>query len=470
MNYKKIIEEYLEIQVKYRDSERSQEHNYRKLTQDIKESLENKSSQEYSQYFSELFDIWLVATEESTNINIFPFDDQVLNKKYKEYKEETSAFSILSQDTLPIATPREYPIAASRKGPIFRIQKHLKDDRKERVAKLLDFSSISQTDKLYGTQKIIEYVLGELWSHIFQNGLVFLNLEDDKNKKKHVKIDKYFHQNWPLYELMNQISKTVDEIIQEGKDQKIKISSFDLFQKEDIVANTEEICQHILETYILGKESSSKWIPELSTYKEIQLSNIIATSDLVSYMFEYKLMPAKKKNNYLREVKKSIENIYNNLICGNVLYDAIASYINDNDNEEIIVEYNKHLLSPRIVLIFIISVIQEVVRKSLTKSYDNIFYTINKKFRDEGRVEELMLAKIKNDAKSYTLIYHYFDKPTSETIKNKEKKLNIWLKELNKLRYGVLDDYLFDLAEAAQISFEETTVTSIKTSKKMTLA
>ena len=181
MNYKKIIEEYLEIQVKYRDSERSQEHNYRKLTQDIKESLENKSSQEYSQYFSELFDIWLVATEESTNINIFPFDDQVLNKKYKEYKGETSAFSILSQDTLPIATPREYPIAASRKGPIFRIQKHLKDDRKERVAKLLDFSSISQTDKLYGTQKIIEYVLGELWSHIFQNRLVFLNLEDDKN-------------------------------------------------------------------------------------------------------------------------------------------------------------------------------------------------------------------------------------------------------------------------------------------------
>ena len=117
---------------------------------------------------------------------------------------------------------------------------------------------------------------------------------------------------------------------------------------------------------------------------------------------------------------------------------------------------------------FIISVIQEVVRKALTQSRNNIFYNINKQSRDNGLSEKIIITKIKIDAKAYMHIYHYFDKPkSSSTIKNKEKELNKWLEELNKLRYGVLDDYLFDLAEAAQISFEETTVTSIKTSRKM---
>ena len=462
MDYKKIIEEHQAIQALCGDCKSLQKEEYQKLIRDIKESLEGKSLQEYSQHFSELFDIWLVTTETTIDIDIFPFDDQILDKKYKEYREQTSIFPISPKDDLPIAAAKEPPKPELKEKSIA--------DRKNRVDKLLDFSSISQPDTLYKSRAIIEYTLNELWSHIFQSKLAFLNLEDDKNAKKHLKIDKYFHQNWPLYELMNQISKTVDKIIQEGKDQKIKISSFDLFQKEEVVANTEEVCQHILETYILGKQSSSKWIPELSTYKEIQLSHIIATSDLVSYMFEHKLMPVKKKNDYLREVKKSVENIYNNLICQNVLYDAISSYINENNKEEIVINYKNHLLSPRIILMFIISVIQEVVRKALTQSRNNIFYDLNRQSRDKGLSEKSIMTKIKKDAKAYTLIFHYFDKPTSATIKNKEKKLNIWLKELNKLRYGVLDDYLFDLAEAAQISFEETTVTSIKTSKKMTLA
>ena len=123
-------------------------------------------------------------------------------------------------------------------------------------------------------------MLKELWLHIFKNRFAFLSVEEDMNKEKYVNIKKYFHQNWPLYELMNQISKTVDQIIQDGEDKKIKISSFNLIQKDEVIANTEEICQHILETFILGKTISSKWIPELNSYKEIQLSHIIATSDL----------------------------------------------------------------------------------------------------------------------------------------------------------------------------------------------
>lgn len=459
MDYKKIIEEYQAIQALCGDCKSSQKENSKKLIRDIKESLKNKSFQEYSQLFSELFDIWLVSTETTTDIDILPFDDQKMDAKYKEYREQTSIF--------PISPKDDFPIAAAKEPPTYEFKEKSIEDRQKRVDKLLDFSSISKPDTLLESRAIIEYTLNELWSHIFQNRLAFLNLEDDKSEKKHLKIDKYFHQNWPLYELMNQISKTVDQVIQEGKDKKVKISSFDLFQKDEIVANTEEICQHILETFILGKSSSSKWAPELSTYKEIQLSHIIATSDLVSYIFEYKLMPIKKKNNYLKEVKKNVENIYNNLINGNVLYDAIGSYIDNHNEEEIIVDYNKHLLSPRIVLIFIIAVVQEVVRKSLTQSRNNIFFTINKKFRDEGLSEQSIMTRIKKDANAYMLILHYFDKPVSSTIKNKEKKLNVWLKELNKLRYGVLDDYLFDLAEAAQISFKEKTVTSIKTSKKL---
>lgn len=459
MDYKKIIEEYQAIQALCGDCKSSQKENSKKLIRDIKESLKDKSFQEYSQLFSELFDIWLVSTETTPDINIFPFDDQVLDKKYKEYREQTSIFPISLKDDLPIA--------ASKKLPTYELKEKSIEDRQKRVDKLLDFSSISQPDILPKSRAIIEYTLSELWSHIFQNRLAFLNLEDDKREKEHLKIDKYFHQNWPLYELMNQISKTVDTIIQEGKDQRIKIASFDLFQKEEVIANTEEMCQHILETHVLGKQPSSKWIPQLSTYKEIQVSHIIATSDLVSYMFKYKLMSKKKQTNYLEEVNKSVENIYNNLICRNVLYDAICSYINENDKEEIVINYKNHLLSPRIILMFIISIIQEVVRKALTQSRNNIFHNINGQSRDKGLSEKFIITEIKKDAKAYMHIYHYFDKPVSATIKKKEKQLNEWIQELNKLRYGVLDDYLFDLAEAAQISFEETTVTSIKTSRKM---
>ena len=141
--------------------------------------------------------------------------------------------------------------------------------------------------------------------------------------------------------------------------------------------------------------------------------------------------------------------------------------MNKNDKENIVVKYNKHRLSPSTILIFAISVIQNVIKKSLTKDRKNIFHVIKGKGdRDGGISEKNIIEMIKKDVASYKLIFHYFDNPVHATIKNKEKKLNAWVKELMKLRLGVLDDYLLKLAETTQISFEETIVTTIKTSKK----
>ena len=107
MDYKKIIEEHQAIQALCGDCKSLQKEEYQELIRDIKESLQGKSLQEYSEHFSELFDIWLVSTETTTDIDIFPFDDQILDKKYKEYREQTSIFPISPKDDLLIAAAKE---------------------------------------------------------------------------------------------------------------------------------------------------------------------------------------------------------------------------------------------------------------------------------------------------------------------------------------------------------------------------
>jgi hypothetical protein len=251
----------------------------------------------------------------------------------------------------------------------------------------------------------------------------------------------------------------------------ITISNSDLTddKKKEIIGNTDELCEYILETYILNakqsKGTSERWIPKPKTQKEIQLSHIIATSELVSYIFEYKLMPVKAKNAYLKKAEEIVEDIYNNLINNDRLYKEIKLHIEENINEEKLIKYNNELLSPRTVFVLVISIIQEVVRRTLTQSRNNIFNYINKQSRDKGLDEKSIMDKVKKDATSYIKIIHYFEKPVSATIKKKKDQLNIWLEELNKLRIGVLDEYLFNLAEATQISFEEITQTSISIKK-----
>jgi len=136
--------------------------------------------------------------------------------------------------------------------------------------------------------------------------------------------------------------------------------------------------------------------------------------------------------------------------------------MNSYKKDDIVVKYKNHLISPKVVFIFSILIFQEVVKKALTQSRNNIFYILNKKYRDNGLTEEHIMRRIRKDAKAYKLIYCYFDKPTNTTIKSKEKKLNSWLTKLNKLRFGVFDDYLFNLSDATQLSLIETTETSIK--------
>ena len=477
MDYIYFINKDRQIQKEYGDCESMYHENYQALTQELKESLQNKSLQEYSKYFSQLFDIWLVAMATTRSIHIFPFNDKNLDEKYKIYREQTTFFENKEQEMPIAAAPPDLPKSDSKESLS-------ENKRKQTVAKLLNFSSIRVKD-LYESKKIIEDGLNELWLCIFQKKLSFLSLnsEDDNNKKECSEIDEYFHKNWPLYELINQISRTIYQVGEDGKNQKTKITNLKEFEKNNLIENTEQVCQYILETYILDskhtldlfaakrKNSSINWFPKLETSKEILLPHIIATSDLVSYIFEYKLMSPRLKNEHLKKVKKNVVDIYNKLIQGNILYDAIDSYLNYNKEEDIIVtKYKAHILCPKIVFIFVISIIQEVIRKILTQSRNNIFHNILNQKRDKGFDKDAILTKINKDVKSYMLIYRYYDNPVSQTLKKKEQQLNTWVIELNKLRYGVLDDYLFDLAEAAQISFKETTETSINTQKKGTLA
>ena len=439
MNYKKLIEDYKVSQELCRNCEKSQEEHYKNLTQNIKESLQGKSPEEYSEYFSELFDIWLVITETATDINIDLFNDHKLDKINKKQKP-LEGLSNTNEE----------------------------DNRKDRVRKLLDLSSVSEIHTLHPTKKIIENTLNELWSNIYKNQLTLFNF--DNVKKGDIDINQYFHRNWPLYELINQISKPINQIIKKGEIQKIKFSDFDDEKKIDIVANTEEVCNYLLKSYILNSQENKnmKWFPQLKTYKEIQLPYIITTSNLVSYIFKYKLKSTTEKNEHLSYVKVIVENIYDNILPKNGLYDGIEEHMNQNYEEDIVIKYNNHLLSPRTILIFVISIIQDVVKLSLTKNRKNIFRIIKKRgYRDGGLSEQRIIDMIKKDVEIYELIYYYFKKPGRETIKNNKRELNTWIKELNKLRIGVLDDYLFELAETTPISFEETVVRTIKTSKKM---
>ena len=93
MDYKKIIEEYKTIKKLSNNCKNKQTEAAKVLDQKIKESLQDKSFTEYSTYFSELFQVWSNMDEIKTDFNITPFDEQALDKKYKEYMA-TSSFPI----------------------------------------------------------------------------------------------------------------------------------------------------------------------------------------------------------------------------------------------------------------------------------------------------------------------------------------------------------------------------------------
>ena len=437
MDYGKIIEDYQKILKEHEDCEKTLNEEYKKLTQKIKESLREASlaenSQEiFSQHFSELFEIWLFSTENANDIHI-------------------------SLNNTKSSKP-------SLKTP--KTQNMLYLQKQKDISKWLNFSTIKQTECLPESQEVIEYMLSEIWQYIFKRHLEFLSPGSNKNTKECSKQNEYFHQNWPLYELINQISKTIDKITKEGVSEKEEISRLPQHKKNSVLENSESLCNHILETYILGStqiKEKEKWLPELKNQKNTQLHHIIITSELISYFFNYKLKETTEKNEYLKKAKDGICDIYSNLMRGNeILYHAMDAYIKKINEEYVIVRYKSQLLCPKIVFIFTLSIIQEIVKKSLTQPRKNIFYVIDERYRANGISEKSIVSKVEKDIKAYKLIYHYFDNPVSATIKKKEEKLNAWVEKLGNLSYGALDDCLLELTAATKISFEETTVTSIK--------
>jgi len=312
MDYKKFMEDYLEINTSIANCKTSQDESRKKLNKDIRESLQDISFEDCSRDFSELLDIWLVASDTTINIKVDPVDSQELDTRYKT--------SILSGQ-------QSKTIIKRKKIPYTEILNKSTMDREEKVKGLLDFSSISQLEELPKNKILIEGLLGQLWKHMFKNDLIFLYPESQTLKlKKDVKINKYIQKNWPLYELINQIGKTIINILQEGKTKKVKFSSLTKYEQENIIADTEELCTYMLESSILNpKENeirSENWFPEFSIGKEIRLPHIIATSDHISYIFEYKLKETKAKNNYRRNVADVIEEIHHKTLNKNTLYDA----------------------------------------------------------------------------------------------------------------------------------------------------
>ena len=399
------------------------------LNATIKNFLQDKSRKEYSEYFSQIFNMWITLEEEYSEINITPFNEESLDERYKEY-------------TTPVYTQVE--------------RKSIEPIKLTKVKK--------KQDKI-----VLEYILQLMWPRIFKESFKILN---SKINISHIKS---ISNNWLLYELINQISKAMHEI-QEASKVDVKLSSLSETEMTDLIIDTDEICTYILDACMMSsqKNQSNKlvYFPELNIDKKLQVSNILAESIFVSYIFKCKQMGTKNRNIYKKNVNKAVIDIYTKLTKNNFLYNAIEAYIKDDNPNETIIKYENHLISPRIIFIFVISIIQEVIKKSLTQSRHNIFYTIKNRDgkmptkRDTGLSEKDIMSIIKNDVKGYESIYLYFDNPTSETLKKKKEKLNAWIMNLNKLRYGVIDDYLFELYIASEISFKEEISTNITLSKK----
>lgn len=422
MDYGKIIEDYQKILKEHGDCEKTFDKEYKELTDSIDILLSDTPDEKLRKEFSNLFNLWILA-----------------NKFENDQMREGHHNSIRNN--------------------------HIGEGIKERQAKkFLNITSFHKLDEIKESQEVIEYMLNILWLKIFKK--TFLNLNIDKKIETNLlKNGRSLHKNWPLYEIINQVSRTINNMIKDKTSQEIQISSLSERDKNELLSNTDTLCQHILNTYILNTQNKintvKKWIPTFPISDETKLSYAIATSELVSYIFEYKLMDNKKKKIYLSSAQDNIEDIYNNLIYDKVLYTAGESHINAYKKEKMVIKYKNNLFDPTTVLVLIISTIQELTKKSLSQSRKNIFYTINKKYRDTGLTKNDIIAKIKKDQEKYMLIYRYLDNPVKATVDNKKEKLKNWMQRLQGYQYGVLDDYLDDLSKTTGITFEEEIVTTL---------
>ena len=427
MDYKKIIEDYQKILKDHEDCEKTFDEEYKKLTDSIDILLSDQSNEKHSKYFSDLFKIWDVASNETIE-SLMP-----------ENKTQATKNNVKDQDILLYA-------------------------KKSSVQALLQFSSLQQVDELKDSKKIIEYTLELLWKNIFKARLEFLSptIKASNFSKEH----NHFNQNWPLYELINQIGNILDSSIKKEGNKEIIISDLAEEEKNEIILNSEIFCNYILDGYIFNSnklQEGEKWLPNLKNSNEVQLSHIIATSNLVGYIFNYKLMDDSIKTNYINQVEHVIHLIFEKLIHRNVIYDAMVCYISEHKEKEIVSISKDQTFCPKIIFIFIIAIIQEIITQSLTKNKINIFHTIKGGTRLKGIDEKSIIKKIKQDSEIYMQFYSYLKNSSSRTMNRNKKSIETWIKNLNNLKFGILDDDLYKLSEATKMSFEEETVTSIKT-------
>jgi len=339
MDYGKIIEDYKKILKEHGDCEETFDKEYKKLTDSIDILLSDTPDEKLEKEYSSLFNIWILANE-------------------------------FENDQMKEGHPNSIRSNRIRKGA-----------REKRAENFLNMTSLYKLDEIKESQEVIEYMLNILWLKIFK--ITFLNLNIDKKTKTNLlKNGRSLHKNWPLYEIINQVSMIINNMIKDKTSQEIQISSLSEHDKHELLRNTDTLCQHILNTYILNTQNKintvEKWIPTFPISDKTKLSYAIATAELVSYIFEYKLMDSKEKKIYLSSAQDNIEDIYKNSRYNNVLFTAVESHINSYKKEEMIIKYKNHLFSPTTVLVLIISTIQEITKKSLSKSKKYFLYNKQK--------------------------------------------------------------------------------------------
>ena len=215
MDYGKIIGDYQKIIKDHGDCEKTFNEEYKKLTDSIDILLSDQSDEKYSEYFSDLFQIWLVASEKTIE-SLIP-----------ENKTQATKSKLKDQDILLHA-------------------------KKVVVQKQLQFSSLQQVDQLKDSEKIIEYTLGVLWKYIFKTKLEFLSPTTNTNNFS--TNNNHYNQNWPLYELINQIGDMLDSTIQEGRNKEIIISDLAEEEINELISNSEVFCNYVLDVCILNSD------------------------------------------------------------------------------------------------------------------------------------------------------------------------------------------------------------------------
>lgn len=454
-----IIDKYQQIKLSNTGCVELQEENIYNLKEEIRESFKNLSLNEISEKFSELFQVWSAFSDEDLSVNVLGYDKKKIELKYKEYMDLFSLLLPHKDDEL---------IAAS-----IRFEDSTTES-KLRKLQLLDFADEKIIKNVIASKEITEYMLEILWDCLFQNNLASIDdAEAHLNKKEDIdcsEFERNYRKDWVLYELINQVKRYITKLTKEGNIKREAFSALKEDQQVDILSNSSDMCEYILDQYIANDttipECIRKWIPkvEIERNKDLLLSNIIITSDLVGYMFEYKLKTTIQKNKLKNEAHQLVHQLYKRLVNGNVIYDAMFNYVEALE-EDYIVTYNHKAFYPKVVFNFFLSIIQEVIRQTLTKRNDNIFNQLNGSHRDDGLSEKKIISRVKNDAKKYFLMYVYFNKPVQSTFKKKRAELNSWIESLNTLRFGVLDEYLFELSQATKISYKVKTVTEVVTIK-----